>query len=119
MNRILSSSWVTVIGLVVLAVVGASLVRREPQLAAVKQEREYVRKSIDAARLEQEELDRKQAYYQSTGYLEQQARIKLNYKKPGEHVVYIYRTASEPQETKPEESLTNLKLWWYYLIGKK
>ena len=79
----------------------------------------HIQGSIDQVRQAQAELERKHAYYQSEAYLEQQARIQLNYKKPGEQVVYIYRTTGHEQEviTAPA-TLTNLKLWWYYLIGR-
>ena len=117
-RHLLHSAWIMVVGVGVLIALGTVLARRAPEFVAVKQEIKYIQGNVNQVRQEQEELERKQSYYRSEAYLEQQARIQLNYRKPGEQVVYIYRTASEPQETKPEEPLTNLKLWWYYFLGR-
>ncbi len=119
-RRLLYSGWFTIGGVGVLIALGVMLARRAPEFAAVTREVRHIQGNVDQVRQAQEELKRKQAYYQSAGYLEQQARIRLNYKKPGEQVVYIYRTASQQQEAvAAPKPLTNLKLWWYYLIGKK
>ena len=81
-------------------------------------------KKIAEAEQSASELERLKDYLQSSAYLEKQARLKLNYKKPDENVVYIYtRENSNKTETKNagengavESKLSqNLKLWWRYI----
>ena len=119
MKRLLQSKWLMVAGCLVLFGFGASLVRRAPEFFTVKKEMKHLQDTIDQIRHEQDELERKRAYYQSDSYLEQQARIRLNYMKPGEQVVAIYRTAGQEQDaiTAPRP-LNNFKLWWYYFLGR-
>lgn len=119
-RRLLHSGWFTIGGIAVLIALVFVFARRTPELVAVNREMRHIQENVDQVSRQQEALKDKEAYYQSDAFLEQQARIQLNYKKPGEQVVYIYHTVSQQQEviTSPKP-LTNLKLWWYYLIGKK
>jgi cell division protein FtsB len=62
------------------------------------------------------------AYFSSDAYLERQARMKLNYKLPGEEVAFVYKDTSvktpPPGEFKNKLSeMPNWKKWWYYLLG--
>jgi cell division protein FtsB len=63
------------------------------------------------------------AYFSSDAYLERQARLKLNYKLPGEEVAFVYKDSSvkstpAAQEFKVKLSdFPNWKKWWYYLLG--
>lgn len=63
-------------------------------------------------------------YFQEGSYLEKEARLKLNLKKPGEKVVVISQTAGAEvdkrivAETESEASneTTNLWKWWEYFF---
>ena len=55
-------------------------------------------------------------------FLEREVKLKLNYKKAGEEVAFIYRSndssASSSEDQKNLVSLPNYKKWWYWLLGE-
>ena len=61
------------------------------------------------------DLENKAEYYQSDIYKERQARLKLNYKKPGETVIFIYDNPGNV-ETQQTESNDGEKLGWRRLL---
>src|SRR3989338_6359090 len=56
-------------------------------------------------------------------FLERQVRIKLNYKSPGEEVVFVYpdnsvKIVSVSMDFKNQLSkMPNVIKWWYFLLG--
>ena len=101
-----------------------SLIKIQPALTTPQKELINLNKKIVEAERSASELERLKDYLQSDAYLERQARLKLNYKKPNEKVVYVY-TRENGNKTEPknadvdgaiESKLNqNLKLWWGYL----
>ena len=57
-----------------------------------------------------EEQEQRADYYRSAGYKEMQARLKLNYKKPGETVIFVYDNPSDV-ESRASESEEVLPIW--------
>src|SRR3989344_3613633 len=63
------------------------------------------------------------SYFQTPDFLEKEARLKLNYKAPGEEVVFIYKDKNIKNVSDSisfEELLTripNYKKWFLYLLG--
>lgn len=86
----LKSRWFTVLALTVLVLIVATVIKRGPALSAISQEYAQVDRQISELHQEKADLEARKEYLQSSLYLERQARIKLNYKKPGEQVVYVY-----------------------------
>lgn len=82
----------------------------------------------DIARQEQEVVDLKQqidkleneiAYYQTAAFRERQAREKLAYKAPGEHVISLTFDLAEDKVSdqggkEPLIKTPNYRLWWSY-----
>lgn len=69
-----------------------------------------------------ETLGLAQEYFKSPAFLERQARLKLNYKEPGEEVVFIYNSTASSQPEAPGKrikAMANYRKWWQYLLGKK
>ena len=68
------------------------------------------------------ELEKLGDYMKSNAYLERQARLKLNYKKPDEKVVFVYQNSNAKVQNKNVETekildsklLVNLKEWWKF-----
>lgn len=89
---------------------------KEREMASVNSKIDYLKKN-------NEYLEKLSAYLQSSSFLEKEARSRLNYKAPGEEVVFIYqdlsgREASDSGKFKPNlKSAPNHKKWFYYLIG--
>lgn len=126
-NKFFQSKWITT-GLVIgIGYLLLALVRIQPDFVSVRREITNVSQKISELEREREETERLAEYFQSSAYLEKQARIKLNYKKPGENVVYIYRKTPETQnksegtENKAIKKIVesgfykNLESWWRYL----
>ena len=120
-RSLLQSKWFTIAIVLFAVVLTAVIAEREPKLASMLQETKQLDDRILELNNEQTNLEQRQAYYSSDAYLEEQARLKLNYKKPGEKVVFVYRSSkSQDIEQKPEvRTLTNVELWWYYLLGRE
>jgi cell division protein FtsB len=67
------------------------------------------------------------AYYQTDSYKEKEARIRLNFQKPGERVIPVPvkegdDTSSITQpgvETEPATPASNPKQWWEYFFSKR
>lgn len=59
-------------------------------------------------------------YMSNPSFIERQARIKLNYKAPGEEVVFIYpdnsARASSSFENLKNENAPNYIKWWEWLL---
>ena len=124
LNKILQSRWFTAAAVVIIGFFLISLIKIQPVLTTTQKELNNLDKKIAEAEQSASELERLKDYLQSSAYLEKQARLKLNYKKPDENVVYIYtRENSNKTETKNagengavESKLSqNLKLWWRYI----
>ncbi|MBI2063680.1 MAG: septum formation initiator family protein [Candidatus Yanofskybacteria bacterium] len=128
---ILQSKWFTAVISVVLGFFLISVIKLKPPLAMVGRELGNLNHKIDEAEKNSLELEELSDYLKSNAYLERQARLKLNYKKPDEKVVFVYRKTGETmllsqtdlsvgQAQKFFESklMANLKSWWGYLINK-
>ncbi len=116
---------------VVVGFLVISLIKIEPTLVTTRRELDNLNKKIAETEQSAFELERLGDYIKSDAYLERQARLKLNYKKPDEKVVYVYtRGTSEAQKgaeirNDPGQSkffedkfIANLQSWWGYLMGE-
>jgi len=91
----------------------------------VRQEVNNLNQKIAETERELSELKELGDYFRSSAYLEREARLKLNYKKPGENVVFVYRNQSLLQNpagngnsTKPSPTLPNWQKWLKYLLAR-
>ncbi len=81
----------------------------EAKIKEVQEDTDYLNKFLD--------------YFKTPAFLEKEARLKLNYKDPGEEVVFIYKDKSPKKESDSitlEELLAripNYKKWMLYLLG--
>jgi len=128
---VLQSKWFTAVILIVLGFFLVSVIKLEPPLAAVRKELKNLNQKIDEAEKSSLELEKFGDYLKSNAYLERQARLKLNYKKPDEKVVFVYTKTTETQKGQETQKglgrpkffenklIMNLKLWWGYLIDEK
>jgi cell division protein FtsB len=126
---VLQSKWFTVLAVVVIGFFSILIVKLRQPLTAVTKELENINQKISEIEKSRLELKRLEDYIKSPSYLERQARLKLNYKKPGESVVFVYKNqynqnpASAGQGTnpaaKPSIVLPNWQKWLDYLLNKK
>ncbi len=129
-NEILHSKWFTVIALIVAGFLVISFLKIEPALVATNKELNNLDKKIAEVKRSASELERLGDYLNSDAYFERQARLKLNYKKPDEKVVYVYQKTQDssveavnnvvrPSKIFESKYIKNLKSWWEYLADKR
>lgn len=131
-KSVLQSRWFTVILVVLIGFLLISFIKIEPAFTTLHKELGNLDKKIMDIQESTSELERLGDYIKSDAYLERQARLKLNYKKPDEKVVYIYTQGangaqnnavlqsktSEVSKILESELIMSLKSWWWYLINK-
>src|SRR3989344_4528539 len=107
-KSILQSRWFTAAAVVLIGFFLISLIKIQPVLTTTQKELENLDKKITEAERSASELERLKDYLQSDAYLERQARLKLNYKKPDEKVVYVYdREDGSKTESKVAADMNN------------
>lgn len=122
-SKLITAGLVLLIGFFLL-----SIIKLQPALIAARKEIKNIDQKISEIERARQEAEKLGEYLNSPAYLEKQARIKLNYKKPDEKVVYIYnktpesRNGTENAEIGIAEKIIsnkfykNLKSWWRYLV---
>ena len=124
LRGILQSRWFTLAAVAVIGLVGMSLFKIVPSAEVAFQEKENLDQKISGLKQSSQEIEKLGDYLKSDAYLERQARIKLNYKKPDESVVFVYKkpaeqTASQSLQTKPgQDIITKVKNWIDNLFSK-
>ena len=99
--------------------VGVSLFKMWPKKISINNEVKSLEQRIAETEKSNSEIAKLLDYFKSDNYLEREARERLNYKKPGEEVVFVFRDkekkTAEEEETK--EELSNPRKWWKWLWG--
>ncbi|MFA5130852.1 MAG: septum formation initiator family protein [Patescibacteria group bacterium] len=112
-----SQRFLALVGLIFLLLIVFPLAKAYTQKKIVENEINDVKKQISD--FEQSNSDMKDmiSYLQSDQSLEDQARLNLNLKKPGEEVVVIENAASSSsfvEQNKTTEQENNFAKWWLY-----
>jgi len=98
-----------------------SVISLEIDKDEVKEGERNVKAKIDDTIHNNESLERFVKYFDSPLFLEKEARLRLNYKAPGEEVVFVHRDLNSKKTSSVDEiledNLPNYKKWWYYLLG--
>lgn len=112
-----SQRFLAIIGLVFLVVIIFPLARTYSQRRLVENEIEEVKKQIADYENQNQQLKELASYLQSEQSLEEQARLNLNMKKPGEAVVVIEEAKNSAVQTNAAsttDNASNLAKWWRY-----
>ena len=144
-REILQSKLFTGAALVIIGFFLVSIIKFEPPLITIGRELKNVNQKIDETQNAVSELEKLGDYLKDDAYLERQARLKLNYKRPDEKVVFVYRNPNaktgalkvlsarpstneisvlvqnndiEARKILDSKLLANLKEWWEYLISR-
>jgi len=97
---------------------------RQPLEIATKEIENLDRKIAEIER-SRSELEKLGDYLKNPAYLERQARLKLNYKKPDENVVFIYKNQynqdriASPSFVEDPKPLANWQKWLEYLLNRQ
>ena len=115
-----SQRFLAIIGLVFIVLILLPLARTYSQRRLVEKEISDVNSQISDYEQKNKEMNDMIAYFQSPQYLEAQARLNLNLKKPGEEVVVI----NTPQDsgvttvaTGAAQSASDYVKWWRYFFN--
>lgn len=114
-----SQRFLAIVGLAFLFIVIFPLAKTYSQRRLVEKEIADVQKQIDDFESQNRNLKDMIAYLQSDQSLEEQARLNLNLKKPGEQVLVIEE--KKPLVSGDDGSATtapssNLAKWWHYFF---
>ena len=124
-KSVLQSRWFTILAVIVIGFFLLLIIKLRPSLETVSQEVNNLDQKIAEAEQNLSELQKLGDYFKSVAYLEREARLKLNYKKPGESVVFVYKNQhiQSPTETnnatKSSTILPNWQKWLNYLLNKQ
>lgn len=112
--------FLAIIGLVFLLIIIIPLAKTYSQRRLIEREIEEVKKEIVEFENQNQELKEIIAYLESDQSLEEQARLSLNMKKPGEQVIVIEDKDNElKREIKIDfdEDKSNFRKWWDYFFN--
>lgn len=114
-----SQRFLAIVGLVFLLLIVFPLAKTYTQRRLVEQEIEDVQKEIREFESSNKELKEMITYLESDQSLEEQARLNLNLKKPGEKVIVIDSSkivSSTEDINKTTVSGNNFDKWWSYFF---
>lgn len=118
--RLVSSQrFLALIGLIFLVVILFPLARTYTQKRLVEKEIAEVKREISEFENANQELKEMIAYLESGQSLEEQARLNLNLKKPGEKVIVIENLNKENDRGEINKTTTkesNFTKWWHYFF---
>ena len=114
--KIFQSIFFTLGILIIVFFVGLSLIKIYPNKVTVDNEVNNLEQKIAEVESYNSKLGSMLDYFKSDSYLEREARERLNYKKPDEQAVFIFREKDGPVLL--EESIENLSYpqrWWKWI----
>ena len=123
MNKILNSKVFTALMVVIVLWFILSSANLNSQKDKVNREVKNVESKINEVQEDINYLNKFLAYFHTSDFLEKEARLKLNYKDPGEEVVFIYKDKNVKKESESIsfgellEKIPNYKKWFWYLLG--
>lgn len=111
----------TVIALAVIFFLAFSIAKLWPQKTVIEARLRNLEGKIGETGKSNLDLVRLLSYFKSRSYLEREAKLKLNVRRPDENVVFIYEDEKENKAKDKEneplglEGLTNFEKWLKYL----
>ena len=119
--EILNSKIFTIMLLALSIWILFSVISSEIKKSEVKKEETAVQTKITGIRQDSDLLDKYIKNFENQEFLEKEARLRLNYKLPGEEVVFVHRDANSQKASLSEElspgDSSNYKKWRHWLLG--
>lgn len=91
---------------------GFALLRLRPQKVLVENRLQSLQQKIAEMEKSNNDLARLLDYFKSDAYLEKEAKLKLNVRRPDEQVVFVQLDNSQPASVSEEVK----KSWWKELL---
>lgn len=114
-----SQRFLAILCLIFLVLIIFPLAKTYSQKRIMDKEIADIQEEITAYQKTNEELKEMIAYLESDQSLEEQARLSLNLKKPGEQVVVIdhaQQTNNSGTVNLPDTKINNFAKWWRYFF---
>jgi len=115
----------TIISIAIIIAIGFPLLENNKKKNQINSELQELQDQVNKIENEDLELNQMIEYFTSNEFIDEQARLKMNYKKKGEELVVI-KTTNKLQKTDFEKQIlknrsqnieeTNLKKWWKYFF---
>ena|SRR3989344_7249820 len=83
------TKYFTIVAIAVVGVLGVAVWRQEPSNQAIERRVDNLQNEIADLNERNSELVSLEEYFKSDAYLEKEAKLKLNVKRPDENVVFI------------------------------
>lgn len=109
-NLLFNSTSFTIIGLLIIILIFIPLVKNVKKQLNVNKEISSLDKEIESMEKKKSDLKNLITYLDSDEYIEEKARLSLNFKKKGEDVIVIKEKDGEtkPAEEKKNQDFTNI-----------
>jgi cell division protein FtsB len=118
--RLVSSQrFLAIIGLVFLLIIIIPLAKTFSQRRLIEKEIEDVKQEISDYESKNQELQEIITYLESDQSLEEQARLNLNLKKPGETVIVVEEDKNLKKEfnlSENSQATSHFSKWWQYFF---
>lgn len=105
-KRILSSKVLLLISLFILIYFSVNLIKEVINRRDLQREVNKLQAEIDGLEGRNKELGSLIEYFKTMDFVEKEARLKLNLRKPGEHIIIVPEEKEE--DTKPEGQVSSL-----------
>ena len=120
--NLLKFKWLAVVIIAGIGWLGLSIIKIKLQDNVVGEEVAGLELKIDNTEKNNNILEKFLEYVKYPSFLEKEARLKLNYKVPGEEVVFVYPDSSVKSSgsldfQKQLAQMPNYIKWVYYLLG--
>jgi cell division protein FtsB len=112
------SKWPIFILIPIIGWLSLSIIKIKLQENIVNEETGNLEQEISGLEKSNDILEKFIAYMNNPSFLEKEARIKLNYKAPGEEVALVYQDENKKASSSEDfENAPNYIKWWRYLVG--
>ena len=121
MIHFLQTKWFTVLALGLVAFLGVAVWRQEPSNQAIERRVDNLQNEIADLNERNSELVSLEEYFKSDAYLEKEAKLKLNVRRPDENVVLIKSENSVASTSLPvgrQASAANSLPFWQRWLDK-
>jgi len=131
-KKLLASKIFLLFVALILIWLGVSVVRESYRKYQLTQEINQIKSEIERLEGNNQDLANLIEYFQQESFLEKEARLKLNLKKPGEKVVIVPKGEEEvgsltpnewgvklPTEEEIQKEEPNWLKWWRYFFGRQ
>ncbi|TSC74665.1 MAG: Uncharacterized protein G01um101444_226 [Parcubacteria group bacterium Gr01-1014_44] len=118
------STLLNILALAAVFFLAVSIGKLRPQKTIIDARLQNLEGKITETEKANSDLARLLDYFKSRAYLEREAKLKLNVRRPDENVVFIYEDEKESAMNNENsqgfsglEGLTNFEKWLKYLFG--